>query len=459
MTEKMEPKAAGFNFSDLFSYNVTDLSQLEGLNWTLDATDSDQVETVSTEYCGEGLHSFHLSYAKVHGYVSLVVCIFGMLANTLNIIVLTRKDMISPTNAILTGLAVADNLVMIEYIPFTVYMYLLGQRPLSEKFSYPWTVYVLIHAHVTQVFHTISIWLTVLLAVWRYLSVAHPLYARNRCTLDRALLATVIAYVCSPVLCLPHYLTFTIQEKLVEAPSLSAANATESVTLYFLGTSELAKAHNGLLENVNFWTYSVLVKIIPCIALTILSLQLIRALMEARKRRDKLKHRSMAPSSGAGNNLQVALTNAKGPEGERHTDRTTRMLLAVLILFLITEFPQGILALLSGILGDNFFRNCYGHLGEVMDILALINGAINFILYCAMSRQFRQTFRRLFEPRMLSKWTNDDGIALPLTQTQQQLPSPMQRTNQQSAHVTDTNLNNETLPIISAAKPTVQSTD
>ena len=36
-----------------------------------------------------------------------------------------------------------------------------------------------------------------------------------------------------------------------------------------------------------------------------------------------------------------------------------------------------------------------------MDILALLNGAINFILYCAMSRQFRTTFGQLFKPRGL----------------------------------------------------------
>ncbi|KAE8739437.1 Myosuppressin Receptor 2 part 2-RA [Frankliniella occidentalis] len=86
---------------------------------------------------------------------------------------------------------------------------------------------------------------------------------------------------------------------------------------------------------------------------------------------------------------------------ERRTDRTTKMLLAILLLFLITEFPQGILGLLSGILGHSFFSSCYHLFGEVMDILALLNGAINFILYCAMSRQFRTTFGQLFKPRGL----------------------------------------------------------
>jgi len=39
-----------------------------------------------------------------------------------------------------------------------------------------------------------------------------------------------------------------------------------------------------------------------------------------------------------------------------------------------------------------------------MDILALINSSINFILYCSMSKQFRTTFTLLFRPKFLDKW-------------------------------------------------------
>lgn len=42
--------------------------------------------------------------------------------------------------------------------------------------------------------------------------------------------------------------------------------------------------------------------------------------------------------------------------------------------------------------------------GEVMDIIALINSAINFILYCSMSRQFRTTFKMVFRPGILNRW-------------------------------------------------------
>lgn len=80
------------------------------------------------------------------------------------------------------------------------------------------------------------------------------------------------------------------------------------------------------------------------------------------------------------------------------------MLVAVLFLFLITEFPQGIFGLLIGIRGKCFFLKCYQNLGELMDILALINGAINFILYCCMNRMFRITFGQVFRSSFIVKW-------------------------------------------------------
>lgn len=72
------------------------------------------------------------------------------------------------------------------------------------------------------------------------------------------------------------------------------------------------------------------------------------------------------------------------------------LLVAVLLLFLITEFPQGILGLLSGILQKCFLIRCYSLFGELMDLLALINAAVGFVLYGLMSKQFRTSFKALF---------------------------------------------------------------
>ena len=79
---------------------------------------------------------FQDSYQPIHGHLALLVCFLGTIFNMVNIMVLTHKDMrTNPINLILTGIALADCLVMLEYIPFSIHMYLLDDqnRDVDEK--------------------------------------------------------------------------------------------------------------------------------------------------------------------------------------------------------------------------------------------------------------------------------------------------------------------------------------
>ncbi|XP_035213263.1 sex peptide receptor-like [Stegodyphus dumicola] len=173
-------------------------------------------------------------------------------------------------------------------------------------------------------------------------------------------MAIASTYTACTVLCIPVYLTFTV----------ASYSDNNDNTLYTVDFSEIARRHNGLLAKINFWMFSVITKLVPCVALTGLSLGLIRVLYEANDSRQRLKVRS---------------------ECDKSHDNTTEVLLAVLFLFLVTEFPSGMLALLSGALGDEFVNNVYLNFGDTMDILALVNSSVNFIIYCSMSRQFKDT--------------------------------------------------------------------
>ena len=52
-------------------------------------------------------------FSSVQGYLSLIVCVFGISTNIINVTVLARNDMRTPSNALLTWLAVSDILTMI----------------------------------------------------------------------------------------------------------------------------------------------------------------------------------------------------------------------------------------------------------------------------------------------------------------------------------------------------------
>jgi hypothetical protein len=71
------------------------------------------------------------------------------------------------------------------------------------------------------------------------------------------------------------------------------------------------------------------------------------------------------------------------------------MLVAVALCFVAAELPQGVLAFWSG-LDPSVFRRFYVPLGDLWDMLALVNSAVNFVLYCTMSRNFRNTFVDVF---------------------------------------------------------------
>lgn len=281
----------------------------------------------------------------------------------------------SPTNAILTGLAIADLLVMMDYIPYAFVGYILPQMNISreKRLAYTATWYIMFHSIFAQICHTISIWLTVTLAIWRYIAVAHPQKNRIWCGMRTTLIAIASSYVVCPFIAIPLYLSFSITRttELLDAEGYTFTgndtSVARNVTLYKINSSELANNHSILLT-ANLWIYSVAIKLIPCFALTILSLRLIGALLEAKRRRKQLtSHNATGMKTIVnGKAVEKVQKNSKTLEKEKQTDRTTRMLLAVLLLFLTTEFPQGILGLLSAVLKPAFFRECYLKLGKFL---------------------------------------------------------------------------------------------
>lgn len=263
---------------------------------------------------------------------------------------------------------------MIDYIPYAYYI--VTKLTQEQRFTYGWAWFVAFHALFGQMLHTISIWLTVTLAIWRYIAVAHPQHNRIWSNMRNTMIAITSSYIVCPLLVIPLYFTFQISTndvqvyangttvKLNNTLALTTHTPTEvyrNVTLYKIKDVP----NQETLMQVNFWVYSIIIKLVPCIALTILSLRLIHALMEAKRRRKQLCNTNNLKQIVNGKVVEsTPRKNSKLLDKERQTDRTTKMLLAVLLLFLITEFPQGILGLLSAVIGNLFFQNCYQKLGE-----------------------------------------------------------------------------------------------
>ncbi len=272
-----------------------------------------------------GLHNFSMTYFTYHGYIAAVVCIWGIAANLANIVVLTRKKMISSTNTILMWLAVADLVTMMSYFPVSIHFYIMHDSRLSfpTSKSIHWIQFMLFHINFTVVAHTVAIWLTIMLAMWRYLFICYPTKGSQLCSMQNAKIVIFLVYLLSGILCIPNYMATAITKSTYEKQATEHHTAI-SFEFYEFCSSYIAKA-SPALDTINYWIQAFLIKLIPCGLLTVLTILLIIAMTKANKRRMQLKSQGKKDES----------------DRAREHNRTTAMLLAVVGLFLLTEFPQG----------------------------------------------------------------------------------------------------------------------
>lgn len=121
----------------------------------------------------------------LYGYIMPFLVVVTICANTLIVIVLSKKHMRTPTNLVLMAMALSDMFTLLFPAPWLLYLYTFGNhnrplKPLAACYAYNYMNEV-----IPALFHTASIWLTLALAIQRYIYVCHPPLARTWCTMER----------------------------------------------------------------------------------------------------------------------------------------------------------------------------------------------------------------------------------------------------------------------------------
>ena len=250
--------------------------------------------------------------------------------------------------------------------------------------------------NLTLTSHTSSIWLGVIMAALRYFFV-RPTAARGARTLDcrSTLVLIVFTYLGAALLLIPNCLATEIEP---------CFNNVTGVVNWHLKQPSFGGSDSNMLHTISFFIYPVVGKIIPCTLISIFGGLLLHTLRETNRRSRRLKGGGDGSSHKKKKNSTAGLANGShngggggggGGGGNSQARRTTVMLLAIIALYIISELPQSILVILC-VFVEGFFQNVYNALGDFIDLLSLINSAINFITYIAMSTQFRETFLEMF---------------------------------------------------------------
>jgi len=237
----------------------------------------------------------------IYGFLMPLITLVTLINNALVLVVLLRRQMRSPTNALLAALAVSDTLMSVCPVPCFMYFYTVGQRYL-DWVPYSWCfVHFCLTDYLPTVFHTASIWLTTSLAVQRYACVCCSADSKLRqklCSMSGALWVIVGVYAAAVAsqACRFGELTFSA----VRAPSLidstqqndEATSAEVSACRYEL--APFVARHETVYYNVYYWSRVILIHLIPCTALVILNACLVRALQEVRQRRRQMSLRTLS---------------------------------------------------------------------------------------------------------------------------------------------------------------------
>ena len=347
---------------------------------------------MNSNQTNDTLLNFTHLYSKLHGYISLAICLIGIPFNLFIIIILTKTKIASlAVNLILICIAINDSMTMIIYVPYCIHFYILNtnsylDEPFPERDSHFWLIYSVVNICISITCHSISIWLTVYLAIYRYFYIKNnhlKLFNQPKLII---LLITLFCFI----YCSPTYFYPTINSRSFNNLTLNGTVLESFV--YYMDQSDLDLKTNGLIFKLSFYSQALFAKIIPCILVVTFITLLMHSLLIVKQNGDRLKSVKYDKSN---KELVYKTVNKRRNQTTKQNNRTNLMLLIVCFLFLITELPQAFLIFFS-ILNRHFYDEVYKPLGDLMDVGVLVNYSINFILYCSMSKAFRIAFINFF---------------------------------------------------------------
>ena len=297
-------------------------------------------------------------------YVTHYICLFGIIGNFINLLVLTRKSLTAhmarmekSSHGGLIALAVSDFLFCLCSFP---------QAYQDDRFGRPaidfWLVYDTYAFACINCFLITSTWLTVAMAVCRYLAICHPIRARQYLGMTAAR-AIIVAIFCLAILFnLPR---FWVRKIVCEVRD---GNITYFKTPDFFYTNAIASA-------IYMWIYFIFGILLPLLVLAFCNIFLMKALRQSHHLR---RQHSVAQSQQSNDATRIV----------------TLTLCVIVIMYIVLVGPAELITFWRRfVVTDNVFQ--YALAVRICNCMQMLNFAVNFILYCIINVHFRKVVKDL----------------------------------------------------------------
>lgn len=293
-----------------------------------------------------------------------VIFLLGIIGNILNIMIFVKGRFRHTLDEIercaatgLIALAVSDLLFCVVGLPAP----LLSRHNGSQTLQLIAFYYKTYQTPLVNVFLFSSTWLIVAISVERYLAVCHPIRARWRIRVWKTAVVDVIVYILSAVLNIPGFFKYEVKSTLCQ----------DNCECYFLAFTTLYA--NKSFRNAYKILWVTLGTFAPLIIMAFCNARLLMEIYKSRKL--DIKHRA-------------------APHDRYCTSRITLILVSIVFLYFILVCPSTALGFLADkIMKLNTENSYFGYqvASVVLNLTQAIYFAMNFALYCSMSRPFRDS--------------------------------------------------------------------
>lgn len=322
----------------------------------------ENVSSVVAEQCGSASVVTFQYYAW--GLTANFVSCFGIIGNILSIIVLSHRQMRNSTSYYLISLAVYDMILLLFMSLFLALPTFYLEQDVLEGYYFAYRYMHPFVYPVALIAQTGTVYTTLAFTVERYIAVCKPLHAANTCTMSRTKRVIFVIFLASVSYNIPRFLEYRTTNEWSDYYN----RTVPTIEYTTIGS-------NKMFQEIYFiYAYLCIMFLLPFSVLTVLNILLIRAVRKARATRN-----CMSSTNPKDTNLTV-------------------MLIVVINVFLGCQLP----ALIDNIVFAMFQHEqlqCSVHwvrFTTISNLLVVLNSAINFILYCLLSKRFRRIFLKIF---------------------------------------------------------------
>ena len=294
-----------------------------------------------------------LSQFVIDAVIMGLMCTFGILGNILVFFAFGMFRNFNASTVLFRALAVSDSLLLLCVIPIAVPVAVANYVEFSSPLIQEERIYSMKYIFpVAIIAHGTTVWISVLLAINRYIAVCKPLMASTLCTVQNARKQVCCVLLLSIVLYSSHFFETNIR---------------------------IEDGHRGLYYNswarqrwyrILTWVkLALFFFIVPIGIILFLGLRVILGLRSAKT--SQIRRPSQQDTS---------------------RDSVTRLVFVIILIFLICHTPRVVNRVLRILLpGDAKGCGTFNfYFQKVANVLVTMNSAVNFLIYFIFSKKFRK---------------------------------------------------------------------